>query len=243
VQRTSRGLANILVGVLAILTLGAIALSLSMAPPVAEQQLNIAAKATMMASGFVLTDTNSVTALSPAPAAAPGQILRTEVVHILYGAPDAVEEAEAGAGTGGQSVSVIVIGDRRYRRTGAQWTKLPVSPGLGTQAVNTILSPLKEAAAATVVTRHGGVYTFVPRNIDQFITTVLGANPSQLSSPRLTAVVRGDFLADELITAVLNRQRLGVDLVFSAIGSAPPVVAPPASSPAPPAGSSPTPAS
>jgi hypothetical protein len=42
--------------------------------------------------------------------------------------------------------------------------------------------------------------------------------------------VHGDFLTEERITAVLGQQRLSVDLVFSAIGSAPPVQAPPASS-------------
>ena len=220
-----RGLAHILVAMLTLLTLGAIALSLWSAPPVDEQQLHIAASATMAASGFILTDTNSVTSIAPAPAGGPKQLPRTAVVHVLYGAPDAVEESEPGPS--GQTISVIVIGARRFRSSGAQWTELPASPGLGVQAASTILSPLKAAAGASAVTRHGDVYSFVPVNVEQFITTVLGVSPSRLSSPRLTAVVHGDYLTDERITAVLGQQRLGVDLVFSAIGSAPPVTAPP----------------
>jgi hypothetical protein len=55
----------------------------------------------------------------------------------------------------------------------------------------------------------------------------LGVRPAQLSAPRLTAEVRGDFLVDERITALVGQQRLEVDLAFSAVGSAPPVQVPP----------------
>jgi hypothetical protein len=235
-QRTRPRLAHALVGVFALLVLGGIALSLSSAPPVDVQQLSIAAEATMTASGFALADTNSVTVVGPVPGAAgTGQPSRTVVIRVRYQAPDRVQESEAGP-TGG-TVSVIVIGSERFRSNGSQWTALPPQPGLGAQAARTITSPLQVAASATTVTRHGTVYQFVPRRLDQFLVTVLGVRPSQVSEPRLTAVVRGEYLTDERITAVLSQQRLEVDLAFSAIGSAPPVHAPPATSLVPSAGS------
>ena len=230
-------LAHVLLSVFALLVVGAIALSLSSAPPVDSQQLSLAAKATMTASGFVLVDTNSVTVLGPVPGGAGGRApSRTVVIRVLYQAPDRVQESEAGP-TGG-AVSVIVLGSERFRSNGSQWTALPPQPGLGAQAARTITSPLQVAASAPTVTRQGTGYQFVPRRLDQFLVTILGVRRSQLTAPRLSAVVHGDYLTDEKITAVLGRQRLGVDLAFSAIGSAPPVQAPPATSLVPSAGSS-----
>jgi hypothetical protein len=229
-------LAHVLLSVFALLVVGAIALSLSSAPPVDSQQLSLAAKATMTASGFVLVDTNSVTVVGAVPGAAGArQRSRTVVIRVLYQAPDRVRESEVSP-TGG-TVSVIVIGSERFRSNGAQWTALPPQSGLGAQAARTITSPLQVAASATTVTRHGTGYQFVPRKLDQFLLTILGVRQSQLTAPRLTAVVHGDYLTDEKITAVVGQQRLGVDLAFSAIGLAPPVQAPPAASLVPSAGS------
>ena len=97
---------------------------------------------------------------------------------------------------------------------------------LGAKAAKTITSPLQVAASTTTVTRHGDLYQFVPARLDAFLATILGVRPSQVSAPRLTAEVRGDFLIDEKITALVGQQRLEVDLAFSAIGSAPPVKVP-----------------
>jgi hypothetical protein len=222
-------LAHVLLGMFALLVVGAIALSLSSAPPVDTQQLSLAAKATMTASGFVLVDTNSVTVVGAAPGAAGArQPSRTVVIRVLYQAPDRVQESEAGPAGG--TVSVIVMGSERFRSNGSQWTALPPQAGLGAQASRTITSPLQVAASATAVTRHDAVFEFVPKRLDQFLVSVLGVRRSQLTEPRLTAVVQGDYLTDEKITAVVGQQRLGVDLAFSAIGSAPPVQAPPARS-------------
>jgi hypothetical protein len=140
-QRTRPRLAYVLVGVFALLVVGAVALSLSSAPPVDAQQLSIAAKATMTASGFALVDTNSVTVVGSVPGAAGARPpARTVVIRVLYQSPDRVQESEAGP-TGG-TVSVIVIGSERFRSNGAQWTALPPQPGLGAQAATTITSPL-----------------------------------------------------------------------------------------------------
>jgi hypothetical protein len=240
VERTRPGLAFGLVGMFGLLVVGAIALSLSSAPPVAQQQLHVAAGATLAATGFALIDTNSISPLSPAARAADqGQNARTVVIRVLYTAPDRVQESEVGPN--GQTVSVIVIGARRYRSSGSGWTELPPSPGLGAQAAETITSPLRAAANATTVTRQGDVYYFVPPDVVRFLSSVLGVNASQLSSPSLSAVIHGDFLTDERISAVVQHQRLSVDLAFFAIGSAPPVLAPPPSSLVPAPEPSPTP--
>jgi hypothetical protein len=226
-QMKRPGLASVLVGMLALLVVGGIALSLSSAPPVAVQQLSSAAKATMATSGFALTDTNAVTAAgATAGAGVGGQNSRTVVIRVLYQAPDRVQETEA---TNGQSVSVIAIGSKVFRNNGSKWTELPSpDPGVGAKAAKTITSPLQVAANATTVTRHGNLYQFVPARLDEFLSGILGVRPSEVSAPRLTAEVRGDFLVDENITALVGQQRLEVDLAFSAIGSAPPVHAPPA---------------
>ncbi len=113
----------ILVGVFAVLLVGGIVLSLSSAPPLAQQQLHNGATATLSASGFALVDTNSVAPLTPGPAA-PGSA-ETVVFRVLYQAPDAVEESEAGPG--GATMSIILIGDRRFQGSGSQWTALPAS--------------------------------------------------------------------------------------------------------------------
>jgi hypothetical protein len=220
-----RALPFVLVGVFAILLVGAIVLSLSTAPPLDEQQLHVAATATLNASGYVVVDTNSVT--SPG-STVPVSGSEAVVVHVLYRAPEAIEEIEMGPN--GQTDAVILIGAHRFRESGSQWTELPPSPRVDSQVVRTIRSPLQAAAGAVVVTRQGDLYRFVPPRLDRFLTSVLGVRPSQVSSPRLTAEVRGEFLAHERITALVGRQSLTVDLVFSDIGSAPPVVAPPASS-------------
>ena len=233
-----RALPFVIVGVFTILLVVGIVLSLSDAPPVAEQQLHIAASATLNASSFTVVDTNSVTASgSVAPTAGPSS--GTVVVHVLYQVPDAVEESEVGPD--GQTGAVILIGARGFRESASQWTELAPAPGLVNRVVKTIQSPLQAASSAVTVTRDGDLYRFVPTNPGRFLASILGVRPSQLSSPRFTAEVHGEFLTHEWITALVRRQRPTVDLAFSDIGSAPPVQAPPTSSPAPGAASGLTP--
>jgi len=162
------------------------------------------------------------------------------IIHVLYQAPDAVEESEAvPAGT----MAVILIGNRRFDGIGTQWTQLPDSKGAGAGAIQRIMYPLRAASSATTVTGHGDRYSFVPAGPSSFLQTILGLAPSALSSPVVTAVVRGGYVVDEQISAVADHERLQVDLVFSAIGSASPVKAPSAVTPVPtlPPGTSSTP--
>jgi hypothetical protein len=222
-----RALPFVLVGVFAALLLGGIALSLSSAPSIAQQQLQSAAKTTAAASGYELVDTNSVTPLAPG-AAANGQGPETIVFRVLYTAPAAVEETEAGPG--GTTMAIILIGSRRFQGNGTQFTELPASEGAGPKAVGTIMAPLRAAADATRVTRHGDVYEFVPPDVGKLLTSILGVRAARLSSPYLTAAVHDGVVSHMQIGAKDGSVRLGVDLVFSAVGTAPPVTAPPPSS-------------
>ncbi|HEY5025438.1 MAG TPA: hypothetical protein VII76_10725 [Acidimicrobiales bacterium] len=222
---STRALPFVLLGAFTILVAGGVALSLSSAQPLAEEQLRMAAQTTMSASGFILKDINSVTTVtSPGASAAGGAPVGTVAFLVVYQAPTSVEETEVDRNGG--NASVIVVGDRGFRKTGSQWTELAATTGLGARAVGTIMSPLRGAAGATGVSRRGDRYRFSPADLHQLLRTVLGVTTSRLSSPQLTAVVRDGAVTGEVITAVVGRQRLEVDLAFSAIGSAPPVKAP-----------------
>jgi len=224
--RGPRLLSQVPLGVLTLLVVGGIVLSLATAPPDAPLQLRAAAEATVVAPGFELQDANSVT-----PPAGTGAAARVEVIDVLYEAPDRV--FETGPGPNGQTVSVLVAGDRHFSRTGTGWEELPPSPGIGAEAVQTVLSPLQAAAGATQVTRSGDVYRFVPPDLDRFVATLLGTSPTALSSLRLTATVQGEFVTRVQVVGVLHGERLEVMVALARIGSAPPVTLPPTSQVAP----------
>jgi len=222
-----RSLPFVLVGGFALLLVGGIVLSLSSAPPLARQQLQDAAKATMSAPSFAIVVTDSVTSLQPTSPASPSQALAPVRIRVLYQAPDAVEESEAEPG--GATASVILIGSRSFRESNSQWTELPLDKGQGARAVSSTMIPLRAASNATEVTGQGGSYRFVPNQVQHFVGTVFGIDASEVSAPSLRAVVRGGYLTAETITAVFDHQRLALGLAFSAIGSAPPVSPPPVS--------------
>jgi uncharacterized protein YejL (UPF0352 family) len=224
VHSSSRPLPFILLAVFGVLVIGAIALSLTTAPPLAQQQLQRAAKTTMAAPSFVLVITDSVSN-QPGSSAQNTQPPGTQTLHVVYQAPDSVQETELGPG--GQSASVIVIGDRRFRSSDGTWTELPPSPGLGTLAVASIMTPLQAAANATDVTRQGDLYTFGATNVDALVSNLLAVGTAPVSSASLTAVVSGDYVTHQTVTAVVGGQRLTLDLAFSDFGTAPAIEVPP----------------
>jgi hypothetical protein len=224
VHRQTRALPFVLVGVFGALSVGAIALSLSSAPRLAQEQLRGAAQETMSASGFVLRDDNSVVVVSASGQPVRSQPHQNVAFVVVYQAPDAVQETEVDQNGG--NAEIIADGDRAFRRTGSTWTEVASSRGVGARSAATILSPLQGAAGATAVTQHGDRYSFEPAHLRTLLTTLLGAPPSEVSSPHLTAVVHARELTDETITARVGDERLEVDLLISAIGSAPPVTAP-----------------
>jgi hypothetical protein len=215
----------VLLGVFTVLVVGAIALSLSSAPPLAQQQLQNAAQATMAAPGFSLALSSSVTT-----SANSGQPSGTVRLLVLYRAPEAVEETEQGPP--GESAAVIVIGDRRYQASDSHWTALAPSPGVGALLVKSLMTPLQAAAKASDVTRQGDLYRFSTNDVDHVVRTLLSVGTTPLSSPRLNAVVHGGYLTHEQITALVAHQRLDLELAFSSIGTAPPVRVPSTLAPA-----------
>jgi hypothetical protein len=224
VEPRRRALPFVLVGALGMLSAGAIVLSVATAPVTDVEQLHLAAGSTLAASGFSLVDTNSVVSeATVGPTAGSGT---TQVVHVRYQAPDAVEET--GPNATGQIVTVVVVGSRRFEGVGSRWEELPPAPGLGAAAVDDLLFPLRAAATADQVVRSGDRYGFVPKDLTGFLTTLLGLRPAHLESLQVSAKVTGDFVSTERISVRLGQERLQVALVFNAIGSAPPVTVPPA---------------
>lgn len=220
---TARALPFVLIGAFAVLLAGGITLSLATAPPFADQQLQNAAAATIASPSFAIVVTNSVSNVASARPSST-QPVGSETLRVLYRAPDAVQETlEA---SGGSMPSVIVIGDRLFRQSGSTWIEVPQQQGVGARAVTTIMSPLQVAVHATHVTHQASSFSFESTDLLKLSKAVLGVDTSQLSSPRLTASIRGGFVTRETITVVVAHQDLTLDLVFSAIGSAPPVTVP-----------------
>jgi hypothetical protein len=228
VHPPERALPHTLVAVLTLLTLGAIVLSLWSAPPIDVERLRLAADATRSASGFVLTDTVTVISLVPGiPAGEQAGLSGRDVLHVVYQAPDRVEEAHVDAT--GVLVRLLIVGSSSFQNRGAGWTRLPARPSQGAEAARAVLDPLQAPASSTYVVSRGGMFQFVPADLDRFVFRYLGAHVATLSSLSVSAVVRGDYLTGERLTAVREDRRITVDLAFTAIGSAPAVLAPPAS--------------
>jgi hypothetical protein len=232
-MRTPTGLvAHSLLGGLTLLSAGAIALSLLTAPPVAQKQLQGAAKNTAAASSFVLTDVNRIR--TPAPSAAlGGKSSETGTVRILYQAPDRIrDEVHEGSG---QTVTLVVIGDRRYEREGAgRWSVLPPSANVGVSngaaAAQEVLLPLESLAAATSVVNDGSDYLFVSGNEMLLLENLFGEQEAaQLSAVKFSARLRGEFIGSEVVTADEGTVRYRIHFQISSVDSAHAVVAPSAS--------------
>ena len=59
------------------------------------------------------------------------------------------------------------------------------------------------------------------------MSNLLATGTAPVSSASLTAVVSGDYVTHQTVTAVVGGQRLTLDLAFSAFGTAPVVEVPP----------------
>ncbi len=215
-------------GLLALLSAGAIVLSLLMAPPVAQQQLQGAASSTVAASSFALTFKTTVE-VPGRSAASGGRTVATNSSRFEYQAPDRVlEETHE---TTGLSVSILLIDGDRYERTGnGPWSELsPVSqsgsPG-GAEVAGEVLDLVRPLAGATSVVRSGSTYRFALGNPDTLLSTLFGQAAQQLSSVEFSAVVKGDFVSDEHIVATQASEHITIDFGFASIGELPPIRAP-----------------
>ncbi|MGD0320357.1 MAG: hypothetical protein ABSC00_01940 [Acidimicrobiales bacterium] len=220
-------------GLLALLSAGAIVLSLLMAPPLAQQQLQGAASSTVAASSFALTYRTTVEVPGQS-AASGGRTVATNSSRFEYQAPDRVlEETHEPTGL---SVSILLIDGDRYERTGnGPWSELPPvsqsgSPG-GAEVAGEVLDLLRPLAGATSVVRSGSTYRFALGNPDTLLSTLFGQAAQQLSSVELSAVVKGDFVSDEHIVATQASEHITIDFGFASIGELPPIRAPHVSQP------------
>ncbi|HTZ10725.1 MAG TPA: hypothetical protein VMB72_16750, partial [Acidimicrobiales bacterium] len=202
-----RALPHVTVGLFGLLVLGGVALSLASAPAVAVTELHTAARATLAASGFDLTDTNTATPSGPS-----GGERAAVVIRVRYQAPDAVEET--GPDASGRQVTVLVVGDRRFGKVGSRWAQLPPEPGLGAQAAATFLLPLRAAASASRVTGGPTSFTLVPAHESDLVTRLLGRAPAGLAHLVVTAEVQGGVLTDEHLRGMVGAVRLDVDLAL-----------------------------
>lgn len=227
-MRTSSGVVpHTLLGVLVLLSAGAIALSLVTAPPVAQEQLHLAARDTLAASSFVLADRVTVKEPRPTPALG-GKSSITNTARIEYEAPDRILIQTVSAG---RSMSLMVIGNNRYNKTdGGAWVKLPSVPQVGgtagSEAAAELLAPLQSLAGATSVVASGSNYRFDPGDRASLLANLFGQSAEPLTSVSFSAAVRGEFVAAVRILADLSGARYVIDFGFLSVGSAPPIEAP-----------------
>lgn len=231
-QTENRAAPHLMLGVLTLLSLGAIVYSLDSAPANAPLQLHTAATNTTNASSFVLVDTESA---GPASSSA---ATNEERAVIVYNAPDRVEET---VNAGGRSGTVLVVGNTRYERSGnGKWFNLgPPASGTtsatsaGHLAANEILYPFKSLAGATNVTVHStatisNVYKFVPGQEALLLLRLLGTSVPPGTRTYL-ATTNGEFVSVEEIALSNAGERIVIDLAVKQVDHAPVIEAPPPS--------------
>lgn len=209
-------------GLLTLLSAGAIVLSLETAPPVAKVQLQTAARNTIAASSFVLTDVNTISSSTPI-AALGGRTTESNIVRIRYEAPDRIVDQITEPNN--QSVTLLVVGNSRFERFDDRaWTELPsvTSPGTTTAAafVRELVVPLESFAGATSVARQGSTYFLNPGNERSLLNSLFGAQAaSRLSSVTFSATINGEFIGSERVQARRGSINYTVEFLFSAVDS------------------------
>ena len=219
-------LAHILLGCLTLLSAGAIVLSILTAPPVAREQLRVAAKNTAAASSFVLV--YRVSQHEPRPSAdLNGKSSVTMTERVEYQSPDRLEVTSTTA----PGRKLIVIGGNRYDLArGGRWTALPPIPSAGTsigaQEAQQLLFPLASLGDATSVVRKGSTYRFDPGQRSVLLSDFFGSLAPILSSVGFTAALNGEFVSFERIVASRGSAHFGLDIRFQSVEAVPPIVAP-----------------
>ncbi|HAM01091.1 MAG TPA: hypothetical protein DCQ30_02515 [Acidimicrobiaceae bacterium] len=223
-QIENRAAPHMMLGVLTLLSLGAIVYSLDTAPPNAQLQLRTAANNTKNAASFVLVDVESAGSTSSSSAT------NQERAVIVYNAPDRVEETVT---AGGRSGTVLVVGNRRYERSGSgKWFDLgPPASGTtkgtsaGQIAVSEILYPLTSLAGATNVSVHStahvsSVYTFVPGQEALLLLRLLGTSVPPGTRSYL-ATIHGEFVGVEEVDLSNAGERITIALGVTQVDHAP----------------------
>ena len=228
-MRASRRVAPFaLLGLLILLSAGAIVLSLDTAPPVAQQELQIAARDTSGASSFVLAYSVRTFEASTPSGSSVKKPVETGVAtaEFTYQAPDRLFQVR---NQNGVVISVLVIGNKQYERMGTgRWSALPSPKSAtseGAQLAEQLLSVLSPMQHANSVVRRGATYRFSPDTGDPFIKNLFGTSAT-LSNVRFSAALSGGLVRNEGISAVGSGTLYELDFTFSLIGAAPPVVTP-----------------
>jgi len=231
-QTENRAGPHVMLGVLTLLSLGAIVYSLDTAPPNAQLQLRTAANNTKSVASFVLVDVESAGPTNSSSAT------NEERAVIVYNAPDRVEETVT---AGGRSGTVLVVGDRRFERSGnGKWFDLgPPASGTtrgasaGQIAVGEILYPLTSLAGATNVAVHStakvsSLYTFVPGQEALLLLRLLGTSVPPGTRSYL-ATVHGEYVGVEEVALSNAGERITIDLGVTQVDHAPVLHVPPPS--------------
>jgi hypothetical protein len=223
----SRAAPHVLLGILTLLSAGAIWLSLATAPANAPKQLQAAADNTASVSSFIAVYDFPVVN---------GTQIHTSEVTFTYQAPDRIQET--GTGPSGQPEVILVVGSQRYVRIGTgPWHGLAGGSSSGTNAGRTLalrlLSLIDTPREAQSVTRTGDTFAFtLPSDATsaQFLQGLLGLQQAQLSgAPAFQATVTGEYMTAVAVSAQHSGQQLAASLRFRSIGSAPALAPPPPS--------------
>jgi hypothetical protein len=220
---------------LAVFTAGAAALSLASAPPVAEQQLRIGAGATAGVGSFVM-DLTSVVRGAARPSG-PTQVERSSF-RLVYQAPDRIQETQAGPN--GTIEEIVIVGDRRYERVGGHWVQFPGSPtgsvSVGRSVAETfVLVPSTAASKAEDVVRHGQTsssrygYDLSGTPLAALFAALYRVPVSMTSGHVFGARVQAEYMVNQTFFAAAGGSSDTVTIHYSRLGTAPAVVAPPAS--------------
>ena len=204
---------HLALGTLTALSAGALALSLVQSTPVAPRQLHLAAKDTVAASSFALTESIHQSG------AAGGAAQASRSATLLYRGSDQLELR------GGGQVQ-RVVGTQLYSSTdgGSTWTKVP---GMANTAnlVSQALGPLRLAEQVPGVTASAGQdhYLFtVP--LSQVAVALGISNSTVAGNARVDATVSGEFLTGMTVSG----GGVQLQISYAQIDAVPPIVAPPA---------------
>jgi len=208
--------------VMTLLAAAAVVLSIHSAPPVAEQQLQIGAGATIGAGSFVMDLTQTRTSAGATPGAPAQQ--QVSQLHFVYQAPDSLDETVS---QGAQTAERIIVGDVAYVRSGKGPWKGGVDPTLGPSAVSDlVLLPGTVTTKASPVTRHGQTSSafYVFGLADTQLAELFGPQaPAQLTGHAFTARIDKEYMTGQNFTVSTASLSEVVAIRYSEIGTAPPV--------------------
>lgn len=180
-------------GVLTLLTVGAIVLSVAIAPPNARQHLQVAARNTAGASSFLVR-----LRIDEAVPGVSGSTAATSRATIRYHAPDQLSLSEVASG---RVVRERVLGRTVYLSYdgGHSWQRLQ-----GQQVANAFLAPLHALTTVNDVEQHGDVY-LVSDASD--LARAFGINVGSLGQVHAVAraTIHGEFLRVLEVTFRSNR--------------------------------------